>query len=167
MRGLDFLESLPFVDNGRFAAIGHSLGGHNAIYTAVFDKRIKVVVSSCGFDSFIDYKDGDIRGWTSERYMPKLLDYRSRLNEVPFDFSELLGVLTPRPVFINAPLGDGNFKWRSVDAMVRAATTIYELWGAKANLRVEHPDCAHDFPPEIREKAYAFLDEHLKRAGRN
>ena len=33
-----------------FGALGHSLGGHNAIFTAVFDPRLKVVVSSCGFD---------------------------------------------------------------------------------------------------------------------
>ena len=53
VRGLDFLESLSFVKRGKFGAIGHSLGGHNAIYTAVFDDRITVVVSSCGFDSFV------------------------------------------------------------------------------------------------------------------
>src|SRR5437870_5614894 len=60
IRGLDLLESLPFVRRGKFGAIGHSLGGHNAIYTAVFDERIKAVVSSCGFDSFLDYMDGNI-----------------------------------------------------------------------------------------------------------
>ena len=59
IRGLDLLESLRFVKRGRYGAIGHSLGGHNAIYTAVFDQRIKVVVSSCGFDSYLDYYDGD------------------------------------------------------------------------------------------------------------
>ena len=165
IRGLDLLESLPFVDKRRFAAIGHSLGGHNSIYTAVFDQRIKAVVSSCGFDSFVDYKDGDIRGWTSDRYMPKLLDYRNRLNEVPFDFSELLGALAPRPVFINAPLGDNNFKWRSADEMIQAAKPIYSLYRASNELRVEHPDCAHDFPPQIREEAYKFLDERLRDTG--
>jgi dienelactone hydrolase len=161
MRGLDLLESLPFVDRRRFAAIGHSLGGHNAIYTAVFDKRIKVVISSCGFDSFADYKGGDIKGWTSERYMPRLLNYRDRLQEVPFDFAELLGALAPRPVFINAPLGDTNFKSQSVDEMVRAATPVYELHGAPKNLRVEHPDCAHDFPAAIRDTAYDWLAKRL------
>src|SRR5205807_193368 len=75
IRGLDLLESLPFVNKRKLGAIGHSLGGHNAIYTAVFDQRIRVIVSSCGFDSFLDYKGGDIRGWTSERYMPRLLAY--------------------------------------------------------------------------------------------
>src|SRR5207237_7228903 len=46
IRGLDLLESLPYVRRGRFAAIGHSLGGHNSIYTSVFDERLKVIVSS-------------------------------------------------------------------------------------------------------------------------
>ena len=78
IRGLDLLESLPFVKRGRFGAIGHSLGGHNAIFTAVFDERIKIVVSSCGFDSFVDYYGGDPglwkpeRGWCQTRYMPSL-----------------------------------------------------------------------------------------------
>jgi dienelactone hydrolase len=162
MRGLDLLEALPFVDKRKFAAIGHSLGGHNSLYTAVFDKRIKAVVSSCGFDSFVDYKEGDIRGWTSDRYMPRLLDYRTNLSEIPFDFSELLGALAPRPVFVNAPLGDSNFKWRSVDQMVQAAMPIYKLYGASDNLHVEHPNCAHDFPSELREKAYSFFDQQLR-----
>lgn len=37
MRALDVLESLPFVQRGGFGVIGHSLGGHNAVYTAVWD----------------------------------------------------------------------------------------------------------------------------------
>lgn len=48
IRALDVLESLSFVRQGAFATIGHSLGGHNSVYTAVFDKRLRVVVSSCG-----------------------------------------------------------------------------------------------------------------------
>ena len=62
IRGLDLLESLPFVDPGGFGAIGHSLGGHNSVFTAVFDDRIKAVVSSCGLDSFLDYYGGADEG---------------------------------------------------------------------------------------------------------
>jgi hypothetical protein len=29
-------------------------------------------------------------------------------------------------------------------------------------LRVEHPDCAHDFPDAIRAMAYEFIDKNLK-----
>jgi len=149
IRALDLLESLPFVQKGKFGAIGHSLGGHNAIYTAVFDKRIKAVISSCGFDSFVDYKDGDIKGWTSDRYMPRLLNYQGRLQNIPFDFHDLIGALAPRPVFINAPLGDTNFKWQSVDKIAQAAEQIYQLYGRPAYLRIEHPNCGHALPLEM------------------
>ena len=162
IRGLDLLESLLCVRKGNFGAVGHSLGGHNAIYTAVFDERIKVIVSSCGFDSYLDYMEGNIKGWASERYMPKLLEYQNRLEEIPFDFYELIGALTPRSVFINAPLKDANFKWRSVDKIVLAALPVYQLYRVPQKLRVEHPDCGHDFPPEMRELAYRLLDDHLK-----
>lgn len=168
IRGLDLLETLPYVRKGRFGAIGHSLGGHNAIYTAVFEPRIQVVVSSCGFDSYLDYYDGDPknweleRGWCQTRYMPRLADYRGRLAEIPFDFHELLGALAPRPVFVNAPLRDANFRWQSVDNIVGAASAIYRLYGVPQNLVVEHPDCEHDFLPREREAAYRFLDQHLR-----
>ena len=167
IRGLDLLETLPFVRKKKLGAIGHSLGGHNAIFTAVFDPRIRVVVSSCGFDSFLDYYAGDPanwqpeRGWCQTRYMPRLADYRGRLAEIPFDFPELLGALAPRPVFINAPLRDANFRWQSVDQAVQAASAVYRLYRAPQNLCVEHPDCEHDFPPEVREAAYRFLDQRL------
>jgi dienelactone hydrolase len=162
IRGLDLLASLPYVKTNGFGAIGHSLGGHNSVYTAVFDPRITVVISSCGLDSFLDYMDGDIRGWTSERYMPRLLDYKDRLDAIPFDFHEIIAALAPRPCMIIAPLGDTNFKWDSVDQVTRAAGQVYDLFGVPDRLQVEHPDCDHDFPDAMREKAYRLLDTTLR-----
>ena len=159
IRGLDLLESLPYVAAGKFGAIGHSLGGHNSIYTACFDQRIAAVVTSCGFDSFADYMDGDIRGWTSTRYMPSLKDYAA--DETPFDFHDLIAALAPRLCFFSAPLHDSNFKWRSVETVTQTAAQIYELYGAAENLQVEYPDCGHDFPDAMREKAYQLFAEVL------
>ena len=162
IRGLDYLETLPFVRKRAFGAIGHSLGGHNSVYTAVFDHRIQAVVSSCGLDSYLDYKDGDIRGWTSDRYMPGLLAYRERLRDIPFDFHEMIGALAPRACFISAPLRDDNFKADSVDRIVAAARQVYRLYRKPENLSLEHPDSAHDFPDEMRRRAYAMFDRHLR-----
>lgn len=47
-RALDLLDALPFVRHKGYGVIGHSLGGHNAIFTAAHDPRLRVVVSSCG-----------------------------------------------------------------------------------------------------------------------
>ncbi len=168
IRGLDLLDTLPFVKAGAYGAIGHSLGGHNSVYTAVFDPRIKVVVTSCGLDSYLDYMGGDEKrwkpeqGWCQTRYMPRMASYAGRLAEIPFDFHEMIGALAPRRVFISAPLKDSNFQWQSVDAIVKAALPIFQLHGAPQNLSVVHPDCPHDFPPEIREQAYAVIDSVLR-----
>lgn len=168
MRGLDLLASLPYVDHSRgFATIGHSLGGHNSVYTAVFDDRLKAVVSSCGLDSYLDYYEGNPKnwdpekGWCQTRYMLKLADYKGKLADIPFDFHEMVGALAPRHVLIIAPTKDSNFRADSVDRIVAAARPIFQLHGQADRLRVEHPDCGHDFPPEMREAAYKLFDTVL------
>ncbi len=164
-RSLDVLESIDQVDASRgFGAIGHSLGGHNAIYTAAFEPRIKAVVSSCGFDAYPDYYDGDAgvwlfgKGWCQTRYMPLLSNYRGQLDKIPFDFPELLGALAPRPVLVNAPLRDSNVRWRSVDRCADAARPVFRLLGREDSLVIRHPDCDHDFPDEQRAEAYTLFD---------
>ncbi len=168
IRALDVLAATPGVSPRGFGAIGHSLGGHNSIYTALFDDRIKAVVSSCGFDSYLDYmrEKQEIvwrpgQGWTQDRYMPGLAAYAGRLREIPFDFHELTGALAPRAFLALAPVGDANFKWQSVDRVLAAARPIYGLHGVADRLAVEHPACEHDFPPPMREKAYAWLERFL------
>lgn len=168
LRGLDLLDSLPYVRPGKYGVIGHSLGGHNGVFTSFFDDRLQVVVSSCGLDSFLDYFGGDEdrwlpeKGWTQTRYMPRLRDYRGKLAEIPFDFHELLGTLAPRHVLIIAPTKDSNFRAESVDRVVRSASQVYEFYGEPKRLTLLHPDCEHDFPPEMREAAYKLFDEVLR-----
>jgi len=168
-RALDLLEAMPNVDASRgFGAIGHSLGGHNAIYTAVLDTRITVLASSCGFDAYPDYYDGAERnwlfgrGWCQIRYMPRMSNYRGKLETIPFDFPELLGALAPRPFFVHAPLRDGNFRWKSVDVCAKAAQPIYKLLGNENGLIIKHPDYNHNFPKDMREGAYATIDSVLR-----
>jgi dienelactone hydrolase len=169
MRGLDLLASLPFVDASRLGTIGHSLGGHNSVFTAVFDPRLKVVVSCCGLDSFLDYQNVKPelwqreKGWCQTRYMPALANYRERLAEIPFDFHELIGSLAPRQVLIIAPKNDTNFNADSVDRIVQAARPVFKLHNREDRLRIEHPDCGHDFPPDMRETAYQLIDRILRK----
>ncbi len=94
--------------------------------------------------------------------MGRPADYRGRLAEIPFDFHELIGALAPRPVFVDAPLRDATFRWQSVDAIVKAASAVYRLYGVPQSLKVKHPDCGHEFPPEAREAAFRFLDQHVR-----
>ena len=92
--------------------------------------------------------------------MPRLGRYAP--DNYPFDFHEIIAALAPRTVFISAPLGDTNFRWRSVDEVTASARKDFSLYGTAEHLRGEHPDCGHLFPAQIRERAYARFDTVLK-----
>ncbi len=163
IRAVDYLSSRPDVDPERIGVIGHSLGGHNAMFTACFDTRLKAVVSNCGFTSFPKYYGGKIKGWTSPRYMPRLESvYKLDAKGVPFDFPEVVAAIAPRAFLASSPLKDDNFEVSGVRDCIAAARPIYTLLGVRDNLQANHPDCGHSFPPEARKVAYEFLDRHLK-----
>jgi len=163
-RAIDLLQSLPEVDPNRIAVIGHSLGGHNSLFLAAFDPRIKAVVTSCGFTSFAKYKGGNLAGWSHKGYMPRIAEtYGNDPARMPFDFTELLASLAPRPVFINAPVGDDNFDVSGVRDCVAAALVVYQkIYRAGRNLQAIYPEGGHEFPPQAREAAYQFLARSLQ-----
>jgi dienelactone hydrolase len=164
LRAVDLLCSLDEVDPDRIGVIGHSLGGHNAIFTALFDRRLKAVVSSCGFNAFSHYYKGNIAGWSHRGYMPLLRErYHLDLAQVPFDFPELIAALAPRAFFTCSPLRDANFDVTGVRVCMTAARPVYELLGVADRLIAVYPDADHSFFRQEREKAYAFFDQFLTK----
>lgn len=163
MRAVDLLQSMKEVDGKRIGAIGHSLGGHNTLFLGVFDPRLRVLVTSCGFNSFPKYYGGKIAPWGQTRYMPRVVsEFGSDPARMPFDFPEILGALAPRAVFINAPLGDSNFEVSGVRDCVRAAEPVYQLLGKPDHLMAVYPDAGHEFPPAIRQQAYSFIAQAMR-----
>lgn len=167
MRAVDLLSERKEVDKERIGVIGHSLGGHNAMFLAAFDERLKVVVTSCGWTPFEDYYDGKIAGWTSDRYMPRLREvYKLDAKQVPFDFYEVVAAIAPRAFFSNSPVGDSNFDVRGVKKTMPVAAEVYKLLlkdnRVEERLVARYPECGHDFPPEVREEAYKFIDRVLE-----
>jgi dienelactone hydrolase len=164
-RGVDLLQSLPYVDADAMGVIGHSLGGHNALFLAVFDARVRAIVSSCGFNVFAKHNRGDVRAWSSRYYMPRIRTvYADNPAKIPFDFTEVLAALAPRPVFANAPLHDApDFEVSGVRDCFTAAMPVYRnIFKAADRLVARHPDAGHEFPAAERQAAYAFLGRHLR-----
>jgi dienelactone hydrolase len=164
MRAVDYLQSLPEVNPDRIGAIGHSLGGHNAMFTAAFDERLTPIVSSCGFCSFAKYKGGNLKGWTSDRYMPRIAsEFGNDPKKMPFEFSDVIVSFAPRAFLAMSPLRDDNFDVSGVKDAFAVAEPVYKALGVVDNLKATYPDAAHDFPEEGRKIAYEFLDKHLKQ----
>ena len=163
MRCVDLLESRDDVDAAKIAVIGHSLGGHNALFTAAFDERMKAVVTSCGWTPFRYYYGGKkLANWAQPRYMPRVTSaYGNDPERMPFDFPELIASLAPRAVFSNSPVRDENFDVAGVRESWPHVQGVYERLGAADKLVLRTPDYAHDFTNETRREAYAFIEAQL------
>jgi hypothetical protein len=164
MRAVDLLSTMPEVDAGRIGCIGHSLGGHNTLFAAAFDERIRLAVSSCGFTLFA-WNDNEGRGvygnvadWSHNGYMPRIrTQYECRADRMPFDFDDVLAAIAPRAVLVNATEGD-SFRVAGVRECQARLAPLYARLGASDRLAFVYPPGGHDFPPAARETAYAFID---------
>jgi pimeloyl-ACP methyl ester carboxylesterase len=168
IRCIDLLQSMPVVDPERIGVIGHSLGGHNSIFVGAFDERLKVVVSSCGWTGYDFYNIGEelakkyggrLGPWAQERYMPLLREkYELDAEQIPFDFDEMISAIAPRVFFSSSPVNDSNFDVKGVQHVMGDVTNVYRFLDVPGNVHVYYPDCKHDFPTEMRTKAYALID---------
>jgi acetyl esterase/lipase len=172
MRCVDLLQSRADVDPNRIGVIGHSLGGHNSMFVAAFDDRLKVTVSSCGWTQFEKYDIGEagskryggkLGPWAQDRYMPLIrTKYNLDPSQLPFNFSDVISAIAPRAFFSVSPLNDSNFNLEGVKTGISIAKKSYEHFGVEDMIQVRHPDAEHDFPVESRKEAYEFIDKILQ-----
>ena len=168
MVATDVLMTLDYVDKGRIGAIGHSAGGHNLVFFMFGDSRIRAGVSSCGLFSILHfYSESAAKKRLAAFALPGLASVG--------DSADYLGLLSPRPVLLTRGLwewgqtgDDATFSKKHVEETRETeahARTFYERDSASQNLQTIYFDengGNHDFPPNVREQTYAWLDQNLK-----
>jgi dienelactone hydrolase len=153
-RGLDYLMTLPVVDQDRLGCIGHSLGGQQALILAALDERVKVGVSSCGFSSYRAVFDGDHkRTQNMGFYIPKLREHG--------DFGDILGEVSPRPFLALSKEDDPVFPIDGVRDSVARARIAYDRDHASDRLVSTTYPGVHQFSPGMRADAYNFFYRYL------
>uniref|UniRef100_A0A942T7U0 Alpha/beta hydrolase n=2 Tax=Neobacillus citreus TaxID=2833578 RepID=A0A942T7U0_9BACI len=160
MYGVSLLERIASVH--KIGAIGHSLGGYNAYFLAGIDKRVKAVVTSCGFAVFAGDPERDRwgrRSWFS--HIPKVSDFLAK-EEVPFEFNEIAALVAPTPFFLWMGQKDRIFPhWEPAAQAVADIDKLYTILDVEHQFKALIGNEGHDFPSEIRQSAYTFLDEKL------
>jgi dienelactone hydrolase len=174
-KGLDYLCSLDFVDPDRLGCIGHSLGGYNSFFLQAFESRIKAAVSSCGLSpmgqSIMPYQFA--RDDWFIHFNPLCRNY-IRAGMIPCDMHEVMALCAPRPLFnysakrdavyfpkMGQTDSDFNEWWHTVDQALTQVSRIYEILGTPDSFARIETDGGHDFPHDIREEAYSWLDKWL------
>ncbi|WP_281888488.1 alpha/beta hydrolase [Paenibacillus sp. YYML68] len=148
MRAIDYVCSRPEVDGGRIGIFGLSGGGLVAGFTAALDERIQATVISCYTNTFADsilHQRHCI-----DNYIPGILSYA----EMP----ELIGLLAPKPLFIEAGRDDHLFPLHGTEKALATLRRVYEA--ADAASLLDH----HIFPGKHEvcgECSYPWLERQL------
>ncbi len=164
MRAVDLLGSRPEVDPQRIGAIGHSLGGHNAMFVGVFDERIKVIVSSCGWTPFHHYYGGKLEGWTSDRYVPAIRDvYKLDPEQSAVRHVRDRGRRSRRAAFFSiSPLHDSNFDVEGVRQGDRRGQADLRSAGRGRQAASSLSGRGHDFPPKRAARSLSVHRPHSR-----
>lgn len=164
MHGLDILTSLPQVQADCIGVIGHSLGGYNGWFLAGMDERIKVVVSSCGFSMFSG--DPEPNRWGKREWFSHIPSLTEDLEHgsFPFEWHEIAALAAPTPMFMWCGTRDAIFpNWHEITEGLSEIDNLYRFLNKEEHFECWIGAAGHDFPLDIRERAYRFLDQHLGR----
>lgn len=127
MRALDYIQGRAEVDGGKIGCMGFSTGGMIAALTAAVDKRIAATVVSGYASTFA----GSImaRRHCLDNYLPAILHDA----EMP----DMIGLIAPRPLFIETGSDDPLFPLADVKVALSALERIYGHYRAEACLEAD------------------------------
>ena len=150
--GVDFLESLSYVDVGKIGAIGHSLGGQETLWLSWLEPRIKAAVSSCGFSQ--------IRTILRDGINHNFALYAFGLLNIG-DMSDVVCDMAPKPFLMSNGTQDDLFPIDGVREIAEAAREKYARLGKTENFKSVLFEAGHSLPPAVKAEAFAFLDKFL------
>ncbi len=163
-RAVDVLVSLPEVDANKIGAIGHSAGANVMSFFVFFDSRVKASVANCGTSEINSYWEYNLPGRLFGSFaMPNSV-------RLGIDTHDFIGKIAPRAYFIihgAHQWGDGSpdphDKITENELEIFKNAYLEENKGNKIEtLLFEENGGRHSFPNGVKEKAYYWLDKHLK-----
>jgi dienelactone hydrolase len=153
MRGVDVLQSLPFVDGKRIGVSGCSGGGTLTAYLAALDDRLQVAAPSC---YITDWEDQLIETGPqdAEQQFPGLL-------EAGLNHADLVQAFAPKPYLICSTEAD-YFPITGSRKTFEESRRIYSLFGAAGRIATAYDEGPHGTTRKQREAIYAWMARWLK-----
>ena len=144
MRSVDFLQSLPDVDNSRIACTGASGGGTQTFMLAAVDDRVKAAAP-------VNMVSAHMQGGCICENGPNL---RIETNNL-----EIAALAAPRPLLLVSATGDWTVNTPVLE--YPAIREVYALYGAEDCLAEVQIDAGHNYNAASREAVYAWFGEWL------
>jgi dienelactone hydrolase len=144
IRALDFVESLPEVDNQRIAVAGASGGATQTLLLAAVDSRVHA-------DAPVNMVSFIMQGGCQCENAPGLRIGTSNV--------EIAAMMAPRPMLLVSATGDWTKNVPREE--YPAIQSIYELYKQPDNVAVVQFPAEHNFHRGSREAVYGFFAKHL------
>ena len=143
-RLIDYLETRPEFDTCRLGAMGISGGGMHTFFSSCLDVRIKASVISGYYSTFassilaMDHCPCN--------FIPGLAEFG--------EMYDLIGLIAPRPILIEAATRDPIFPIQAVRESVSKAVNLYKIFNAEDQVEFDFFEGRHEISGR---KAYDFL----------
>jgi len=145
---VDYVQTRKDADGSRLGAMGISGGGLHTFYSTCLDRRIKACVVSGYFCTFRDSVLAMQHCFCN--FVPGM---------APFgEMSDLVGLIAPRPMLVEAANKDMIFPLPAVKRSVRKARKVYRVFGAESQIETDYFEGRHQISGA---RAYDFLWEKL------
>jgi hypothetical protein len=149
-RLVDYLETRKELDTRRLGAMGISGGGMHTFYSTCIDTRIQACVVSGYYSTYRD---------------SILAMHHCPCNFVPGihafgEMHDLVGLIAPRPMLVEAGKRDGIFPIGAVKRSVARGRNVYRVFGNGAGIETDYFEGGHQISGT---RAYDFLWEKLAR----
>lgn len=148
MRLLDYLEGRQDLDINRVGAMGISGGGMHTFFSTCLDQRIKACVVSGYYSTFRD----SILAMShcACNYVPGLGAFG--------EMHDLVGLISPRPMLVEAGNYDPIFPIQAVRESVEKARSVYRVFGVENKIATDYFEGRHQISGQ---RAYRFLQKEL------
>jgi dienelactone hydrolase len=153
MRGIDVLQSLPYVDPKRVGISGCSGGGTLTAYLAALDDRLQAAAPSCYITDWEDQLLGT-GPQDAEQQFPD--QFKNGLNH-----ADLVEAFAPKPYLICSTTEDF-FPIAGSRKAFLESQRIYSLLGAEEKISTAYDSGPHGTTQPQREAIYAWMNRWLK-----
>jgi dienelactone hydrolase len=172
MRAVDYLSTLPEVDQHKIGITGHSRNGKQALLAAAFDERIGAVVASSGttgeclpwrYTTDIFWGEGTLESMTggpqnTHWFHPRLRFFVGREQKLPVDQNMLMAMVAPRGLIMYAAYSEPDANPFGYEQAYRSVLPVYRFLGHEENLWLHLRAGEHNFTPSEIENYINCLD---------
>src|SRR5262245_9805028 len=153
IRGLDYLETRPEVDQSRFGITGRSGGAAMSWFSGAVDSRLKVVVPVMGNSTYA----ANVAANTQKGHC----DCMFPINTYQHDLMTQGALIAPRPLYMMHGKRDSLFPVAGYEEFEAKVGALYRAYESGEKFRNTVVDTGHQDSDFLREQAIRWFDRYL------